>query len=314
MKAAMRTSHQLSQLVLAASLSVCSLAPFAAHANFPYTATGPGVQWYISDNMLPNSATAPPNGGLALSDADFNSASQGLDAYDGAFAIKVNGSYFVAPSTATLSGGVFDSGLVTSGPLNVQVRYSFMQNKPIVRAIYSFTATAPTTANVSWDVNLGSDANTTIRATSANANSGPVALSDRWFVSTDNGNGDAINTIVRWGPNAPQSPESGSILPNGGDLLADKYTLSFTANDISQGKATKQLMMFGVLGSISDGSTAARDFAAIFNNPQTMLAQGYFDGANTQNIVNWGFVPEPSSGTLVAVAFGILFLVRRKRG
>jgi hypothetical protein len=313
MKSAMRTLYQRSKLFLAASLSVCSLLPFAADADFPYTAAGPGVQWYISDNMLPNSATTPPNGGLALSDADFNNASLGLDAYDGAFAIKVNGSYFVAPSTATLSGTVFDSGLVTSGPLNVQVKYSFMQNKPIVRAIYSFTATAPSTNVVSWDVNLGSDANTTIRATSGNANSGPVALSDRWFVSTDNGKGDAINTIVRWGTNAPQSPESGSILPNGSDLLSDKYTLSFTANDISQGKTTKQLMMFGVLGSISDGSTAARDFAAIFNDPQTMLAQGYFDGGNLQNIVNWGFVPEPSSGALVAAGFGILLLLRRKR-
>ena len=313
MKAAMRTSHQLFKLVLATSLSACSLAPLVARADFSYTATGPGVQWYISDNMLPNSATTPPNGGLALSDADFNTLGQGLDAYDGAFAIKVNGSYFVAPSTATLNSTVFNSGVVSSGALNVQVTYSFMQNKPIVRALYSFTATAPTTNVVSWDVNLGSDANTTIRATSSNANSGPVALSDRWFVSTDNGNGDAINTIVRWGPGAQQSPESGSILPNGGDLLADKYTLSFTANDISQGKTTKQLMMFGVLNTIGGGATAARDSAAIFNDPQTMLSQGYFDGANFQNVVNWGVVPEPSSGAVIAAGFGILLLLRRKR-
>jgi hypothetical protein len=309
----MSTSIHLAKLTGAVGFIFTLSLPFAGEAAFPLTAAGNGnnsanaVQWYITDNAAP--IGGPISGGLGLSDGDYNNAGKGLDAYDGAFAMRINNVYFVAAAGATLSGNVFDSTVVNSGNYSVQVKYTFFADRPIVRAIYSFTASAATTLDIRWDANLGSDSGTTIHATSTGGQPTINAVNDRWFVASDNGaNGDVINTVVRYGTNYIQRPQGDSTVPNGGtDLLSDHYSLTLAPSE------NKKLMMFGVLGSLTDGAGAAQTSAALFDNYQNMLAAGLFDGLSSdlQNIVNWGVVPEPNAGLLLVAGLGALLLRRR---
>jgi hypothetical protein len=293
----------------------------AQNYTYPNTITVGNASWIPSDNIVPI-VTTPGNGGsggFGLSDAYFANAGSGLDAFDSAFAMGINGTLFApSSSAATYANNTLNSGLATFQNYTAQAQFTFYQSMPIVRGLYTFhnTSASPVTLRLNWQVNLGSDNNTTIRGTSSGG-SGMVANGDRWFVSSDTGQGGAIDTVVRFGQFAPNTP-TGQLLPaNGADLLSDQYFLTLGA--AGSGTDTLNLLMFAELGDISGGlnagNTAALANASIFNNFDTLGANGLTNGLPAlSDIVNWGAVPEPSPLILLAGGLAGLFLLRRFLG
>jgi hypothetical protein len=309
---------------LSAFLFSALIAGKALAYNFPDTITTAGAIWSPSDTVtaiVPTQGNPGP-GGFGLSEGEFANLASGRDAYDGAFGMRINTTAFASSiNGATLSsaayGMVLNSSVANYG-VDAQVQFTFFNNLPIVRALYSFTNTgAAATLNMKWEMNLGSDAATKIERTSTGG--AALTAADRWVVSSDAGAGDLVNTLVRYGPNAPHTPDSSPYLLAGGsnDLLSDQYNLSFGAAGTSN--SVMRLMMFGVLTSVSGGQAAgvqsAINFASVFNDYSAMTANHLFDGlpSDTQNIVNWGIVPEPSSSLLLLTGLFALRLLHPKR-
>lgn len=285
--------------------------------SFPGTITSGGVNWYVSGNIngvVPVQGN-PGTGGFGFSDAEFANAAAGLDAYDGGFVMRINGVLFTA--SATLNGSVLTSGTASYAGLTSQAEFRFDLTRPIVRSLYSFTnpSQAPINAIFRWEVNLGSDAGTVVRATSSG--DGAVDASDRWIVTSDSGTGDAVNTLVRYGANAPHAPDSSAYVPGdpARDLLADQYNVTVQPGQIVR------LMMFGRLDSIADGLnagvTAATDDApTLFTDYTVMRNAGLFDGlpSNFSEIINWAVpVPEPTTLALFSLGVGALVLRQRRQ-
>ena len=307
-------------LALSLLLASCGILP-AQNYTYPNTITVGNANWYPSDNIVPIITTQGNGGtgGFGLSDADFVNPAAGLDAYDSGFAMGINGSLFApSSSAATFANNIFNSGVATYQGYTAQAQLTFYQSMPIVRALYTFhnTSASSVTLRLNWQMNLGSDANTAIRGTSSGGN-GSVANGDRWFVSSDSGQGGAINTLVRFGQYAQITP-TGQLLPAGGaDLLSDQYSLTLGA--AGSGTDTLSLMMFGELGDVSGGlnpaSAAAIANASMFNNFDTLGAAGLTNGLpNLNSIENWGFVPEPSPLALLGGGAVVFLLFRRYTG
>ena len=311
----MKTLLASSNLAVAAVVVIFAGSAVAQYT-FPNTVTRAGAQWYVSDNIngvVPTQGNPGP-GGFGFSDAEFTDPAGGLDAYDGGFVMRINGVLFAPPSGgATMNGNVLNSGTANYAGLSSQAEFWFDQSRPIVRSLYSFSnsSQAPITATFRWEVNLGSDANTTVRGTS----SGDAVsdLTDRWLVTTDNNSGDLVNTLVRYGRNAPHAPDSAPYMPGdlAHDLLADQYQVT-----IAPGQ-TARLMMYGWLGTITngltDGYTTALANAALFNDYDAMTQAGLFAGlSNYGQIINWA-VPEPSVTALTLAGLAALLLVRTRR-
>jgi hypothetical protein len=190
------------KLALATSVIVVAIGPTASRSQsfgFPGTISSAGALWYVSDNMsgIVTTPGDPGPGGFGFSDAEFATATDGIDAYDGGFLMRINGTLFKSPGNANLSGSVLTSATGSFSGIDSQVQFTFYSSRSLVRALYSFTnpSQSPINATLRWEVNLGSDAATTVAANSGD--SGNNAL-NRWLVTTDGGNGDLVNTLVRW--------------------------------------------------------------------------------------------------------------------
>lgn len=173
--------------------------------------------------------------------------------------------------------------------LSVSTRYDFLMTAPVVRAMAIFTNSTglPITVDAALYSTLGSNLAKTIQATS----SGDLIVTDadRYFISTDVGPSDLVNTIVRFGPGA-SLPPAGSVLPATGlDELRDHHSLTVPAG------RTRRLMSFGRVGLTVADATGA---VGTFDTTASMEAAGYLNGMTTQErseVVNFDLTtpPEP---------------------
>jgi len=311
----------LSILCLALLLPIlASAAPFAYPGSVP---SGGDATWYVSDNIngvVPVQGNPGP-GGFGFSDAEFNDPASGGDAYDGGFVMRINNTLFAGPvNGATLNGNTLSSGSTTYSGVSVQAQFWFDPNAPIIRSLYSFSNPSATATNISlrWEVNLGSDTTTTLAGSTTGGATATAA--DHWLVTSDGGNGDLVNTLVRYGMYAPHAPDSSTFLPgtagggSDGDLLADVYNVTL------QPGQTISLMMFGELSSISGGlssaiNSATNDAATMFTDYNALDSAGLLAdlGVSRSQIINWGEpVPEPTMAAMFAVGAGFFFTRRRK--
>lgn len=280
---------------------------------------GAGASWAIRndvgpDNGLPSGGTASAyhsGSGHLLGSPGFGVAEASLgsqiNAFDGALLLFVNNQLFVAPATVDITGttatggfSTMTAGVALSG-LTITTQFHADQTLPVLRTFVSFanpTATA-ITLPVTLATNVGSDANTTVQASSSGDKL--FALNDRWVITDDSPTGGALsNTHVLAGPGNPRVLASSvsqtvfDYVPNSGTegVLAN-YTLTIPAN------STRNLLFFN---GVNQTSAEAESTAAIYSNLAALQGSRLLRGLTNQqllNTVNWeSLVPQISVGNI----------------
>lgn len=315
---------------------------------------GPGglrAHWFVNTNITFSTTSS---GSLAMSEASLHSTGTANnfnrnDAFDGVLSWHVypNGS---VPGGADFSGGYFKAGGAVSvtansvvGPnktlagLTAHVELYFPSGSNVVRSVLFLQnpSGSPITVTVDNDSNLGSDANTLIRATS----SGDAVFDsgDNWVVScqasdrpgfcdqpgplpNNDTSKDPIITYAFQGPGGIRATSAGAAFANGND----NPNFRWSGITVPAGE-TRALMMFIQL---SDTDTNAEADAVKFNSNSTLQATNYLtglSGAQQAEIVNWTLnsVAVPTLGEWALMALGGLlglfgleragFFVRRRR-
>lgn len=297
----------LTRLSLVAGLIVALAAPPAPSAAQPGAAGfdaaiqltgGPGgaAKWTIVPDG--GTSTGQPdsnadcqtavNTGIMLDDAALGTQQ---DAYDQA-GLWINGRVFTA-TTVISDGQSLTAGPMPAGDLLVTLAYSALPSSPTLRTLLSAhnptAAALPITATLA--VNFGSDADTTLLATSdGNAT---ADASDRWVISADDAASvtDVVNTTVWLGPGAVRTPPALVIdqvfaCPGAGDIagLLAEFQLTVPAG------ATRRLLFFQRIdatpgeaqagaGGFNAAPAAGSDLAAGLSQDQL------------GEIVNWPYQP-----------------------
>ena len=212
------------------------------------------------------------------------------DAYDGFWNLTVDDAVYepgaAGDSTSTAWGTTVSGAAVTLSGLTVTERLSAFCVSPTLRVLV--TLTNPTgesiTAVVKFAGNYGSDDDTTIEATSSGDTSYTVA--DRWLITSDDNDGDPINTVVWYGPGGPVAT------PTAASIVDDDVDATFQVT-VPAG-ATRHLMFFSQLdSSVSAAVSAATDF----DSNAALGAAGYLSGLTAEELtatLNWA---SPSAST-----------------
>jgi cysteine-rich repeat protein len=263
----------------------------ATSVALPQNIAGPiGSTWFLNNNGGTSSG-APFTGsctgaGFTIQDA---SAVGGVDAFDNAYEVFVNGAVFIAPALVDVTGTTMTAGPVSMSGLNVTYSFRASTTQYAARILVDFAnpSGSPITVPVAVPVNFGSDGGTIVRATSSGDLA--VTLADRWVVTSDSGPSDPVNTTVLWGQNAPVTPTSitqvvfDCAATNG---IGATFSLTVPAG------ATRSLMFFAGLGNITANANtiagaiaAAPQFNSLTTVPPDMLTG--LSATQLSRIVNW---------------------------
>ena len=329
--------NRLKGLAAAGAISIAGLvgggAARAASTGIPLNVTRSSVRWSSIDNnnSFPSSASVTTTNGVVYSNSQtaygirdatlgsggkrpggVNGSSSFADAFDNALILSVDGNLFVNPdSTVDLTGDTVTSDTVTIIPgIDAQVRYTFMQGRPLARALYSLTNTtgAPISVNAAVLGDYGSDDNTEVVATS-NGNT-TIEGNDFWFITDDQGIAptrskqtkklnkgnvpdgkggfsDPRVTISRYGAGAAVIPTN-ALTPGNGNSQNATFGLRYAVT-IAPG-ATARLLVFAELSDPSVSPAAAVASAADFESVTAMQNAGLLAGisaAEINQIVNY---------------------------
>ena len=281
---------------------------------------GAGVSWVVinragPDNGLPSGGTASAyhsgtgnllgSPGFGVAEASLGSQS---NAFDGASLLFVNSQIFVAPATVDITGttatggySIITAGAVALSGLNVTTQFYADQTLPVLRTFASFAnpTAAPITVPVTLATNVGSDASTTVQASSSGDTT--FALNDRWVITDDSPTDGALSdTHVLAGPGNPSVLASSvsqtvfDYVPNSGTegILAN-YTITVPAN------STRHLLFFN---GVNQTSAEAQSTAAIYSNLSALQGSALLNGLTSQQLVNtlnWdSLVPQISVGNV----------------
>ncbi len=302
--------HEFAKVAAAATVSgVLALHPGpAGAATGSVQVTAGPAKWFVNTNIT--FSTTSSAWGFSEASLQTASGTRG-DAVDGALSWHVNPAGYdyggsLSSNEYRSPGGVVDispSPINPSVPttvtgttqslqgLNVSGQMYFMTSKAVVRSILNLQnpTNAPITVSVLSASNLGSDANTTVQATSSGDNLFDAA--DNWFVSSQHAvpttADDPILTYAFQGPNAAVRGTNIGTFQNGNDNFNEAYTVTVPAN------GTASLMMFV---QMSDTVANAQTDTAAFDSLSALNSGGYLAGltqAQLAQIVNWSFVPQP---------------------
>jgi hypothetical protein len=331
----------------------------AASATIPLDVTHSSVKWSSIDNnnSFPSETSVTTTNGAAydsstnaygIEDAQLLIGSNAFgDAFDNALILSVDGNLFLNPdSSVDLTGDTVTSDTVTIVPgINAQVRYTFIQGRPVARGLFSLTNTtgAPISVNAAVLGDYGSDSNTTVVATSDGDTT--IEGSDLWYITDDSGtatsvtrrkSGDAPNglpdprvTLSRYGTGAAVVPFN-ALTPGSGGSDTATYGLRYPIT-IAPGQ-TARLLVFMELSEPGISPASAIASAADFTSLNALQTAGLLGGLTATEIgqvVNYaqavGPPPPPASTvdlpvlspggllTLFGVIGGLGFFELRRR-
>jgi hypothetical protein len=235
-----------------------------------------------------------------------------VGALNTAMILFVDGSPFVNPdSTVDVTADSLTTDTVTIVPgLEAQIRYNFFSARPVVRGLFSLTNTSSETISVNAAIagDYGSDASTTVRATS----DGDFTIDDEdfWYITDDfgapavdprkinapSGSSDPRITLSRYGVNASVVPVNGQTPENVGTFLL-RYTVTIGAGQ------TVRIMVFMEMSDPTIPETAAVAAAADFESLAALQTAGLLTGitpAEQSQIVNYGQLGGPPPVTPIA--------------
>jgi hypothetical protein len=339
---------RLKGLAAAGAISIAGFvgggAARAASTGLPLNVTRSSVRWSNIDNnsRFPSSnAVTTTNGAVfsqstnayGISDAllgaggsrpaganGVNGTTSGPfgDAFDNALILSVDGNLFLNPdSSVDLTGDTVTSDTVAIVPgVDAQVRYTFIQGRPVVRALYSLTNTtgAPISVNAAVLGDYGSDGNTEVVATS-NGNT-TIEGGDLWYITDDQGAGGGASvggkvdaptggpdpriTLSRYGTGAAVIP-SNALTPGNGDAQTATFGLRYPVT-IAPG-ATARILVFAELSNPTASPAAAIAAAADFESVAALQSAGLLNGltaTETGEIVNYVAAggPQPPATTV----------------
>lgn len=265
-------------VTLAASLVLPARFVVAAAVTLPVTVSGRNSQWVEIGPSSSNDLWVVDDATLYVPSRD--------DAYDGFWALFVNGNYFAPGSagdlTATAWGNVVTSATATMEGLSVTEQVAVFCFSPTVRVLVTLTnpGTSPIMATVSMSGNFGSDDGTTVEATSSGDTT--FDTQDRWLI-TDGDPDDPINTTVWFGPGSPAETPSAAVVGTPGiDEVSADFEVTVPAG------ATRYLMFFSQL---SDTVGAAEAGTGDFDSGSALGAAGFLSGLSAGELaatLNWG--------------------------
>ncbi|WP_315861165.1 beta strand repeat-containing protein [Anatilimnocola floriformis] len=273
---------------------------------------GGGSSWSFSDdvtttNGLPtggSSSIGVPGDGASIEDATIGVQN---DAFDFAAKVWVNDS--VVGGSLTDNAPNINFAPSVKSVLNVNYSYYLAADSATLRAL--LTLSNPTASDITVPVdyagNFGSDASTTVAATSSGDTT--FAANDRWLVTDDGNSIDPANTTVLAGPFSPDvlpstvSPVVFSANVDSGQGVLARYSVTVPAGQ------SRSLMFFQKINTTS--ALATSEAPTFFNtNPaqDSDLVAG-LSAAQLARIVNWDFgglivAPTADAGKLYSVNEG----------
>lgn len=287
--------------VLAALCALSTTAP-AAVVKFSEAVNGsillavPGqATWDIrndtgTDPATPDGACVVNAPGLSVRDARL--VANGVDrpdAFDGAFALWVNGERFVAPDAVDVTDGVLTAGPVALAGLQVTVEYRAMTSTPTLRALMTFEnpSNAPIAVPFVLGSNFGSDTPTALR--------GKALISENWHVTSDSETdpGDPVLLMVSYGPDPFATSD---VFPVAGRFanLAETFSCATTHGRelfgdvfVPAGQTVHLMQFVRLAGTNTEGVNAG----ALFDRNPTLddeLMAG-ITADESLAIVNWSF-------------------------
>jgi hypothetical protein len=324
-------------LILATSVSQTALAdgpkPMPVpdgKGSCPTIFGGGSSEWYVCDNVITDNGL-PVGGscdsGAAGSGAGFGDAElpAGSDAFDLGSMLWINnvqlgGALTVAGQTANFAAQNI-SGLTAS------LRYDVLTTESTARVLLTLSNNDNPTGGVrggtisvpvDYVTNFGSDGSTQIRGSSSGDTSFTTA--DRWLVTSDSSDADAVNTTVLWGGTPlvpPQSVSSTVFSCAGTEGASARFQVSVAPG------TTVRLMFFQRLSDTAPNALAAApDFDNVVAGSPLLAGLA---PAEFASVVNWTAGPEPVVYQAVPVGqswallglgfalglFGIVTLARR---
>ncbi len=263
--------------------------------------------WYLNNNISFNSTSS--NWGFSEAALHAGGITRN-DAFDGVLAWHVNAS----PAAASVGGYRSPSGTIDISPypinasvgttitgapqtlagLTVKGQMYFSPVKAVVRStlILQNPTGAPITATVDIYSNLGSDANTSYRATSSG--NATYDATDNWLVSCQRDTVvpancsltlDPILTYAYTATGAAVRPTPILAVTDGSDRQFFRYTVTVPAG------LTRRVMVFE---QMSDTEAHATTDAALFSTNAALQGTDYLSGMSASDqaeVVNWALAP-----------------------
>lgn len=261
---------------------------------FPHTLTGGGARWTVENNLP----------GLGIGAASLGN--QG-NAYDAGLQLMVNGQPLVAPIASATTNLLTTQPVRLASGLDVTVQYFAVPDDGILRTLVSFRNPSNSTIStqVDWATDVGSDAKTTIAATSDNDT--VVETSDRWII-TEDGNalgGDVANLHVLFGSGRPAvtPAQTSATLASGAEGILSRYNISVPGN------ATRSLLFFnGIAGTTAGAQHDTSQFESVSRLLGTNLLNG-LTAQQRQEVLNWDL-----SGTATLTGGGATWTITNDLG
>ncbi len=261
---------------------------------------GEGSLWYIHNqtqptNGLPAGGECAGGPGLSVVDAVFDPAGVNLtDAFDYGAMLFVDGTVFTASLHPSVTTSSYTDGPFPLAGLDTTVAYTALPGSATLRTYATFTNAGPVpiTATVSIATNMGSDANTGVRASSSGDEAFDIA--DRWVVTSDDpmGPGDPVITHVLAGPGtipvAPALVSSDVFDCSTTDGVLAEFPITVPAGE------TRAVLFFDELGATNDGAATNATRYDALPAPTDELVSGISARARA-DVVNWGFCAADAS-------------------
>ncbi len=244
-------------------------------------------------SYLASSSSVSP--AFAIADV---SASGFAEAFDNVLHLAVNGVLFVNPyASVDLTGDTITSSTQTLADVDTEIQYYFHPDRPVVRAMYSFTNNSSGSLDIKALIAgaLSSDLTTTIQATStADSTPAPDDSQDLWRVSNDQTNlgtdssTDPAITLTRFGTGALVKPVSvltlgdDSFNTGGPDNFGERYDITILAGE------TARILVFAEISkTIDDATSCAVDFASMDAAAKADMLTGLLI-EEVNEVVNYG--------------------------
>lgn len=285
--------RHLSKILPTLSLLLSAGQSQAANVSLGANLSGAGATWLTFSNT---------GYGFGFQDA---STLYGGDAFDVAGIVTVNGIAYNNPDAdVDVTGNTLTSDAALVSGITVSLQYTALTSSQTLRTLVKLTNSSGSALNrtVSYQMNWGSDGNTTVRQTSSGDAS--ITVGDRWTVTSDFSDSDPVN-LTSYADTAglgiqPVSVSNIVFDAAGTEGLALDYSLAFDPNE------TLYLLFFHDLYDTSTQAITAANL--IYNAP---LSGERVLGLPTEGIVNYSAVPEPSAAVISLLGAGFAFRRRR---